>query len=103
MNELSHAAVCITVLVGDIVLGQAIDEDGAQRLVLAVVDCGIGIQEEPLATTIIHSCPLKCEVVFRGVLLSKVVSKREPRAKPDGAEGFGTREKPKALTGGPAE
>jgi hypothetical protein len=66
-------------LVSDVVLGKAVDEDGAQRLVLAMVGCGIGIQEEPLATNIIHGCPFKCEVVFRVFLLSKSYQNGSPR------------------------
>ena len=54
MDQLSHAPVCIAVAISDVVLGKAIDEDGAQRLVLAVIGGGIGIQEETSAAGVIH-------------------------------------------------
>jgi hypothetical protein len=88
MNQLPHAPVGLAVFVGDVILWEAIDEDGAQRLVLTVVGCGVGLQEESSATEIVHGCTRKCEVVFRDWLLSRVVSKREVSAKPDGTEAF---------------
>src|SRR3954465_7014072 len=91
MDQLPHAPVCIAISVSGVVLWQALDEDGAQRLVLTVVNCGISIEEELPAMEIIPGCALKCEVVFRGVLSLTVVPNWEPRAKPDGTRGFGTR------------
>src|SRR5947209_1874446 len=59
MDQLPHAPVGIAVFVSGVVLRQSLDEDGAQRLVLTVVSCGISIQEEVPATEIIHGCPLE--------------------------------------------
>jgi hypothetical protein len=59
-NELSHAPIRVAVCGGDIVLGHPVDEDSSQRLVLAVVRRGIGIQEETAAMFVIHDQPLKC-------------------------------------------
>jgi hypothetical protein len=103
MNQLPHAPVGIAEFVSDVILGEAIDEDGAQRLVLAVIGCGVGLQEEPSATEVVHGCTLECEVVFRDWLLSRVVSKREPQAKPDGTEDFRNEGKPRVLSGRSAE
>jgi hypothetical protein len=92
MDQLPHAPVGIAVSVGGFVLWQALDEDGAQRLVLAVVGCGIGLHEELPATVIIHGCVLGCEVVFGGVLPSPVESRKQSQAKTDGPQGFGEEE-----------
>jgi hypothetical protein len=54
MDQLPHAPVCIAVFVSGVVLWQALDEDGAQRFVLTVVNCGISIQEELPAMEIVH-------------------------------------------------
>ncbi|HEU4677977.1 MAG TPA: hypothetical protein VFS35_00555 [Terrimicrobiaceae bacterium] len=98
MDQLPHAPVGIAEFVGGFVLWQALDEDGAQRLVLAVVGCGIGLHEELPATVIVHGCVLKCEVVFGGVLPSKVESRQQSQAKTDGPQGFG-REETRAPAG----
>ena len=42
MDQLPHAAVGITVFVSDVILGEPIDEEGSQRLVLTMVGRGIG-------------------------------------------------------------
>jgi len=60
MNQLSHAPVCKPVSFGDLVLWKALDEDGAQRLVLAVVGRGIGLQEELSAAGVVHDKTLGC-------------------------------------------
>jgi hypothetical protein len=52
--------MCIAVFVSGVVLWEAIDEGGAQRLVLAVVGGGIGVQKEPSAKGVVHDCTLKC-------------------------------------------
>ena len=57
MNQLPHAAVCEAISRGHLVLGKALDEDGSQCLVLAVVGCGIGVYEEPLVVSVIHGDP----------------------------------------------
>src|SRR5271157_6505840 len=54
MNQLPHAPICVTIFVGDVVLWKTFDEDGSQRLVLAVVGCRIGVQEELSAASVIH-------------------------------------------------
>jgi len=59
-NELSHAPARVAVCGGDVVLGQPVDEDSSQRLVLAVVRRAIGIQEETAAMFVIHDQPLRC-------------------------------------------
>ena len=61
--------MCEAVFCGGLVLGKALDEDSTQRLILAVVRRGIGVQEEALAAGVIHGGPLRCEFVFGGLLL----------------------------------
>jgi hypothetical protein len=65
MNQLPHASVCISILFGDVVLCKVVDKDGSQRLVLALVGRGIGVQKEPSATGVVHACILKVLVGFR--------------------------------------
>jgi hypothetical protein len=60
MNQLPHAAVGIAVFVSDVILGEPIDEEGSQRLVLAMVGRGIGVQEELSTTGGVHGCTLEC-------------------------------------------
>src|SRR5271163_4710120 len=93
MDQLPHAPVCIAELIRDFALPKAIDEDGAQRLVLTVIGRGIGIQEEASAVGVIHGCAPGCEVVSCGFLLWRVVSKREPQAKLESTQGLETGEK----------
>jgi hypothetical protein len=97
MDQLPHAPVCIAVSGSDVVLGEAIDEDGAQRLVLAVVGRGIGIQEELSTRGGIHGCDLECEVVF-----SDSSSQRRIKVEASGQAGWHSgpadREKPIAPT-----
>jgi hypothetical protein len=61
MHELPQASIGIAESVGDLVLGEAVDEDSPQRLILAVIGRGIGIHEEPSATGGIHGCTRECE------------------------------------------
>ena len=56
MDQLPQTPVCIAVSVSDVVLRQAVDEDGAQRLISAVIGRGIGIGEELSARGILHGC-----------------------------------------------
>jgi hypothetical protein len=98
MDQLPQAAVCEPVFRGDLVLRKALDEDGTQRLVLAVVRCGIGVQEEALAARVIHGGPLRCEFVFGGLLLWSGLSKPESEAKPGETRGLEIRRKPVVLT-----
>jgi hypothetical protein len=65
MNQLPHAPVCISIFFGDVVLREAVDKDGSQRLVLALVGRRIGVQEVPSARSVIHACILKMLVGFR--------------------------------------
>jgi hypothetical protein len=103
MDQLPHAPMCIAELIRDFALPKAIDEDGAQRLVLTVIGRGIGIQEEASAVGVIHGCALGCEVVSCGFLLRSVVSKREPQAKSESTQGFETAGKSMPPTGHTAE
>jgi hypothetical protein len=64
MDQMSHASMCIAIFVGSVFLSEAIDKDGSQRLVLAVVGRGIGVQEEMSATGGVHGCTLECELIF---------------------------------------
>ena len=57
MNQLPHTPVCITIFFGDVVLWKTFDEDGSQRLVLAVIGCRIGVQEKLSAASVIHDGP----------------------------------------------
>ena len=97
MNQLPQAPVCEPVFCGDLVLEKTLDENSSQRLVLAVVGCGIGVPEEPLAARVIHGGPLRCEFVFGGLLLWSGLSKTESEAKPVEARGFEIRTKPIVL------
>jgi hypothetical protein len=54
MNELAHAPARVPVCGGYVALWEAIDEDRSQRLVLAMIRLGIGIQEETTAEFVIH-------------------------------------------------
>jgi hypothetical protein len=54
MDQLPHAAVCEPISRGHLVLREALDEDGSECLVLAVIGRGIGVQEELSATRVIH-------------------------------------------------
>jgi len=65
MNQLPHASICITIFVSNVVLWKTFDEDGSQRLVLAVVGCRIGVQEELLAASVIHDRTPQVLVGFR--------------------------------------
>lgn len=98
MDQLPQAAVCEPVVRGDLVLGKVVDEDGTQRLVLAVVRCGIGVQEEALAARVIHGGPLRCEFVFGDLLLWRGLSKTGSEAKPGETRGLEIRRKPIVLT-----
>ena len=60
MNELAHAPARVPVCGGHVALWEAVDEDRSQRLVLAVVRRGAGVQEETTAMSVIHDEPLKC-------------------------------------------
>jgi hypothetical protein len=79
-------------------LREAFDEDGSQRLVLAVIGWGIGVPEESLAARVVHGGLLRCEFVFGGVLLWSGLSKSESEAKPVEARGLEIRTKPIVLT-----
>jgi hypothetical protein len=98
MDQLPQAAVCEPVFCGGLVLRKAFGEDGSQRLVSAVVGCGIGVQEEPLAARVVHGGPLRCEFVFGGVLLWSGLSKSESEAKPVETRGLEIRRKPIVFT-----
>jgi hypothetical protein len=65
MDQLPHAAVCEPKFRGDLVLREALDEDGSQRLVLTVIGRGIGVQEEMSVTRVIHGRPPRVLVDFR--------------------------------------
>lgn len=65
MDQLPHAAVCEPISRGDLVLREALDEDGSQCLVLAVIGRGIGVQEELSAARVIHGRPPLVLVGFR--------------------------------------
>jgi hypothetical protein len=67
MNQLPHAPICVTTFVGDVVLWKTFDEDGSQRLVLAVVGCRIGVQEELSAASVIHDRTPQVLVGFRSL------------------------------------
>jgi hypothetical protein len=54
VNQLAHAPVRLAIILGDVILWKAIDEDSSKRLLLALVGCGVGIQKEPAATGVIH-------------------------------------------------
>jgi hypothetical protein len=69
MNQLPHAAVCKPIFCGDVVFGESFDEDGSQRLVLAVVGRGISVREEMSAAGVVHDLTSRCELVFGAFLL----------------------------------
>jgi hypothetical protein len=98
MNQLPHAPVGKPESCGGLGLGKALDEDGSQRLVLAVVGCGIGVQEEPLAASVIHGVTFRCELVFGGLLLWNGLSKTECEAKPEETGGSEIGRSPIVLT-----
>ena len=99
MNQLSHAAVCKPIPCGDVVLWKALDEDGSQRLVLAVVGRGIGFREEMSAAGVVHDGTSRCESVFGVFLLLRSVSENKGKAKPGDTQGCEIRRKPSVLTG----
>jgi hypothetical protein len=78
MDQLPHAPVGIAILFRGDALGKAVDEDGAQGLVLAMVGGGIGVQEEPLASVGVHGRTLECELVLRGISHRKWYQKGRP-------------------------
>jgi hypothetical protein len=53
-NQLAHAVVRIALFFSGVVLREALDKEGAQCLVLAVGDGGIGLQEKVSTTDNIH-------------------------------------------------
>jgi hypothetical protein len=60
MDQLPQAAVCEPIGRGDRVLWKALDEDGSQCLVLAMVGRGTGVQEELAAMRVVHDRASRC-------------------------------------------
>jgi hypothetical protein len=98
VDELAKGVVVVAELLGGVLLGEAVEKDGAQRLVLALGGTG-GLLEELLAACVVHNRGSGCESIVAPLGLE--VS-RWPRASPGemvAGKTCGSRET-KAVKGG---
>jgi hypothetical protein len=65
VDELAEGVVGVAETLGGILLGQAVDEDGAEGFVLSLGWTG-GLAEEELAEGIVHVRCSRCEVMLAG-------------------------------------
>jgi hypothetical protein len=65
VDQLAESVVGVTVTLGGLLLGEALDEDGAKGIVLALLRAR-RLEEELAAGGIVHGLGLECEVVVAG-------------------------------------
>jgi hypothetical protein len=65
VDQLAESAVGVAVTLGGSLLGEAVNEDGAKGIVLALLRAR-RLEEEPAAGGIVHGLGLECEVVIAG-------------------------------------
>ena len=65
VDQLAESVIGVTVTRGGLLLGEAVDEDGAKGIVLALLRTR-RFQEEPAASEIVHGLGVECEVMVVG-------------------------------------
>jgi hypothetical protein len=65
VDQLAESAVGVAVKMGGLLLGEAVNEDGAEGVVLALLRAR-RLDKELAAGGVVHGLGLECEVVVRG-------------------------------------
>jgi hypothetical protein len=61
-HELAKSVIVVAKALGDVLLAAAVEEDGAQGLVLALRSAS-GLKEEAAARCVVHNRRSQCEVI----------------------------------------
>ena len=64
MDQLTEGVRGVAELTSDLVLPASLHEDGAQSLVLTLIDVG-GFEEEPAAQGVVHRRSSGCELIVQ--------------------------------------